>query len=515
MTQTLMPDETAQIIEERGRTRERGVRRARILETHADSAGVARPEIWLEAIQQLKRMRVGAADRRPTPAGAPVPATFAGVSWGQIGPRPIRVDKEQIFQGSGPDAGEVTGVVIDPRGVDDQVIYIASNNGGVWKSADGGATWSPLIDSMPSLSMGAIALDPADPDIVYAGTGNEYDGGQIFTRGVGMYRSIDAGATWVGVGQSVLAGVSITGIVLPASNVLLVATSAGLFRSISGGTSFGKNAPTFDDQSPVLAGDIDDLRLDTSDPSIVYACVDGQGIFVSTDAGVTFPTNLFSNPGAPTTPFDQISFAQSVKPDTNTLYALVADNSATPAFKGLFRSIDHGLNWTLLPDAQNRAAENNGLQADYDLTIGVDPADATRVYIGFQELYLSTNSGTTFGTPGISRSKIHWDHHTMLFSPHATGSAITPLYVGTDGGIARTSDGGGTFVNLNEGIATNLFLGIDIGRNSVANNRYTYGGTQDTGTLSHRPEFPGTDWHLGIDGDGGPVAVDTLNPVNV
>jgi hypothetical protein len=76
-----------------------------------------------------------------------------------------------------------------------------------------------------------------------------------------------------------------------------------------------------------------------------------------------------------------------------------------------------------------------------------------------------------------------------------------------------TGDDGNSWSNLNEGLATNLFLGIDIGRGSSANNAYTYGGTQDTGTLEHRPEFPSTDWHLGIDGDGGPVAVDPMNPL--
>jgi photosystem II stability/assembly factor-like uncharacterized protein len=513
MTETLLAD--AIELEKPFRLDDVRHRRTRFLTSHSDESGTARTDVWQRSIEHLRRMRVSAREVRPAPAGAPAPTTFAGVSWTQIGPCPIRVDSDQIFQGSGPDAGEVTDIVIDPRGTEDQTIYITTNNGGVWKTTDGGATWSPRTDLMPSLSMGAIALDPADPDTVYAGTGNEFDGGNLFNKGVGIYRSIDAGATWTQFGQTVLGGRQITRMVLPSSGVLLVATDNGLYRSVDGGASFGNNAPAFDNGNPVLPGDVDDLALDKSDPSIVYACVDGQGILVSTDSGITYPTNLFSNTGAPAAPFDRISLAQSVQPDANTMYALVTDNSATPAFKGLYRSTDHGLSWTLLPDAQARATENQGLQAEYDLTIGVDPADATRVYMGFQELYLSTNSGDNFGTPATSQNKIHWDHHIIVFSPHHSGGAPTPLYVGTDGGIARSDNGGALWTNLNETIATNLFIGIDIGRNSVANNRYTFGGTQDTGTLEHRPEFPGLDWHLGRDGDGGPVAVDTNNPLRV
>jgi hypothetical protein len=142
----------------------------------------------------------------------------------------------------------------------------------------------------------------------------------------------------------------------------------------------------------------------------------------------------------------------------------------------------------------------------------VDPQASSRVYIGFQELYASTDSGGTFSN--VSANRTHFDHHALVFTPgtHISGGPPTRLYVGTDGGIARTDNGGGSWANLNEGIATNLFLSIDIGRGSAFANDFTYGGTQDTGTIEHRPDMPGTDWHLGIDGDGGTTAVDPCDP---
>ena len=504
-------------------------RRNRFLKQRSDSTGNPRPDLWRRGIQHVQRMQVAARAEPAAPSAALARATYAGVSWVPIGPQPIRVDNDQIYQGVGPDSGEVTDIAIDPSVVGDQTIYIAANNGGIWKTTDGGLNWHPKTDFMPSLSMGAIALDPVDRQIVYAGTGNKFDGGAQFSKGAGIYRSIDGGETWSQLGKSLFADKHIIRIVLPATKVLLVATDYGLFRSVDGSQSFGANAPAFNDGNPVLAEvnipfaatlAVNDLALDKASPGTVYATVETKGIFVSTDGGITFPTNLFSNPGAPQAPFDRISFAQSThNPDNNTLYALVTDEAAASRFKGLFRSTDKGLTWGKMNAADAAAAENGGLQADYDLTIGVDPQDANRVYFGFQELYLSKDGGSTLFTPAAgtlatSHNKIHWDHHAIVFTPNPVG-ATTSFYVGTDGGIARSSDGGATFANLNETIATNLFLGVDIGRNTAANNRYSYGGTQDTGTLGHRPDSLGTDWHLGIDGDGGPVAVDPNNPLRV
>ncbi|EST36703.1 hypothetical protein [Streptomyces roseochromogenus] len=426
------------------------------------------------------------------------------------------MDQEQIDQGQGPDSGEVVDIAIDPSGTSDQVIYIACNDGGVWKSTDGGLTWKPKTDLMPSLSMGAVALDPGNPSTVYAGTGNPFDGGGQFTKGVGIYKSIDGGETWSVEGAAVFTHHSINRMVLPVSGVLLVGALNGVYRSVDGGLNFGANAPAFNDGRPVIQGYVTDLKLDTRSPTTtVYASISGQGVFVSTDAGATFPTNLFANPGAPAPGFFFISFAQSNQPDGATMYASV--QGATDY--GLYKSIDSGAHWVTMPAGATAAIPppNSGYQLGYDQTVGIDPLDHNRVYLGFQELHLSTDGANTFRPTPISQNQIHWDHHALVFSPasHLPTVAPAPLFVGTDGGIHATRDGGATWSNLNEGIATNIFLGIGIGLGSTANNAYTYGGTQDTGTLGHRPEFPGADWHLGIDGDGGPVAVDPANPRRV
>ena len=444
-----------------------------------------------------------------------------GQQWTQIGPAPLEIDAEQNFQGAGPASGMIADIAIDPRGTTDQTIYIATENGGIWKTLDGGTTWKPKTDFMPSNSMGAVALDPGNPSIVYAGTG--YFISQGLFKGIGLYKSTDGGDSWTVIGPSYFNnGVGVIKIVLPAPNTLLVATNRGLFLSVDGGQNFGNNSPTFNNTNPVLGGVIGDLRLDTTVANTVRAAVAGSGIFVSTDGGQTWPTNLFSNPGAPTANVGFITFAQSTNPDDTMLYASVADSRAQtkppmPApfpYLGLWVSTDTGATWTA--KQTGAGSPGNACQCGYDQTIGVDPATATTVYLGFQEAYGSTDSGTTF--MNIGHTQIHFDHHALVFSPasHPTGPP-TQWYDGNDGGISVTADGGTTFSNIPgvfpNALATNLFRGMDIGRGSPTNNKFSYGGQQDTGTNEFRPPFTNLTWHLGIDGDGGMVAVEPTNPM--
>jgi photosystem II stability/assembly factor-like uncharacterized protein len=505
-------------------------------ETHRDAQGKLRPDLWRQGIADFLKIRAAQAPWLYLP-----PAT----GWLQIGPQPLRIDHDQIFQGTGPDSGEVVDIAIDPTGAKDTTVYIATDDGGIWKTTDGGMTWAVMTDTgcpdamtpCPSLSMGAVVLSPLDSQTVFAGTGNTFDGGCLFTKGVGLYRSRDGGTTWTVLDPGHIFtqptvyprcpgflkpkdNVSINRILpvtspgLPITVTLLVATDVGLFRSIDDGDHFGNNPPNFDNGMPVLAGYITDIKVDQplslrpASWAAIYAAVNGTGVFRSIDGGVTFPVNLFNNPGAPAPgTYQFVSLAQSFKPNNQRLYASVATNNGT--YNGLYRSNDGGRNW-----AMQAAANLPGTcQCNYDLTIGVDPQDPDRVYVGFQELWLSTDGGATFGAAAVTHNLVHWDHHAIYFSPKPHwGPAPTRVWVGEDGGVASSKDGGTTWDNLNETIATNLFKHIDVGRNSAVNIGYTYGGTQDTGTIEHRPEFMNNDWHLGIDGDGSGVGVDPFDP---
>ncbi|HZZ37518.1 MAG TPA: choice-of-anchor D domain-containing protein [Acidobacteriaceae bacterium] len=510
---------------------------------HSDPAGVPRPDVWRQAVADFYQLDLD-----------------AGVLWSQIGPAPLVVNGDQIFMGIGPDSGEVTDILIDPSGATDQTIYITTDDGGIWKTADGGTTWHPLTDQMFSISMGAIAMDPANPDILYGGSGNLFDGGSAFTKGAGIYRSGDGGLTWSivdgGFFGTLFANVGINRIVCPAPDCLLVATNQGLYRSVDGGRNFGANTPAFDDRQPVVPGKICCLLLDSATPaSTVYCGVAGNsvdannnpipnvGLLKSTNAGITFSANLFSDPTSPQLPYGSFVVAQSAfdgaTANSQVIYVSVQTTLASgiPGYIGLFRSDNGGSTWTALNNLTAVASKNltndvnnaGFTQTGYDLTLGVDPLNSKRVYAGFQQVWLSIDAGVTFQPAAITASKTHWDNHAMVFSPAThrpappappTPVPATVLYTGTDGGITKSTDGGQTWIPINGSIATNLFRGIDIGKGATDSgkgvpNDFTYGGCQDTGTSGHRPADTTGEWHAGINGDGWLVAVDPSDPTIV
>lgn len=575
--------------------------RLQFLNEHSDASGKVRGDLRQLGVQQLKKMAVTtgpvAAPIAPEgSAGAPA-ALSTGVSgiigtrWIQIGPAPLTWRNSD-----GPFSGLVTDIAIDPRGTTDRVIYIGTDNGGVWKSTDAGTTWSPKSDFEDTLTIGAVALDPANPDVVYAGTGDYWRSMRFAVDGssdlaaLGLLRSENGGDSWKLVGGDALRGRAVNRIVVPSANVVVVATNDGLFFSHDGGDTFGNDSPDFSNNKAVRDGNITDLHLDAASPLTVLAAVDGSGIFRSSDGGKSFPDNLFtSRNGAPTADLGYIVFGQSTRPNTQTIYAAVVNgvyklgllehcttgpkagtacrsradcqqNSACVAgfciggagagqpctndascgafsqcssLVGIFKSTNGGTTWARL-DNDGTNSDMLRFQAKYDQVVGVDPQNPDRAYFGFGSVWVTNDGGSFFtpvGDPGFTmpgRVHIHGDVHAITLSPttHVSTGTTTPvpLFVGTDGGIHTSSDGGDTWANINGrgggAIATMLFYGIDIGRNSINARKHTYGGAQDIGAAFQRPDSPSratwgeTAWSIADWGDGGPFAVDPCNPLS-
>ncbi len=261
------------------------------------------------------------------------------------------------------------------------------------------------------------------------------------------------------------------------------------------------------------------MRPGTTSP--IWAAARGRGIFSSTDQGATFATNLWgpAHAGAPDAwTYLEVEFAAAT--NGTTLYADAHSTDGANPFAGLWKSTDGGATWNNVPSASGdhhypHWREPDGCQCGYAQSIGVDPTNAAHVYMGFADIWSSTDGGGTWTNLSAPRPrpKTHVDQHAIVFSPatHRTANQPVGLWVGMDGGVWSSANNGATWVNHNATIASDLLYGIGTGYGPDGNS-YTYGGMQDNGTAVGSPATAGNLWNEYCGGDGGPVAVDYLNP---
>ena len=430
-----------------------------------------------------------------------------GVQWTQIGPAPL-IDAEQNYQGAGPRRrsgrqhrdrsaehdrqGHLRGLQRRRRLEDDRrrrqrgrrrrttCRRSRSERSRSTRPTRRSFTRAPATSTTTASSRGSASTARSTP----ADTWSLVDGSG----------ALDGSRGYDGLGVNF--------IVMPAADTLLVATNQGLFRSTNAGGIFTQVSCRRHQRRVHHRP-----RPRHAEPEHhVYAAVSGAG-HLRLDGrradvpGAEQPLGR-NHTGAPSAAgYGFLSFAQSTTVGGQTMYADAQSTAActppgcTPPknFGGMFKSTDGGATWSNITAAANSGGQLDGCQCGYDQTIGVDPVDENKVYIGFQELWYSSDGGGSFAN--ISDGDIHWDHHAIVFSPpgHRTsGDDTTRVWIGTDGGNHYTDDAGGSFVQRNGAIATNLFRAIDIGR-GAGNNGYSYGGAQDTGTMRHKPTDGGTE----------------------
>ena len=246
------------------------------------------------AVEELEAQADAAIERMPL---GPIQVTTAppGLDWIELGPRPIQ---GEYWSGGANGAGRVSGIAVDPR--DGDVVYMAAAGGGVWKTTDGGANWVPLGDQLSSLASGALAIDPILPDVVYYATGEQHYSSDS-SYGDGVFRSNDGGATWSKIATRTTAGSYVARIAVHPRNsaILYLASSRGFVRSGDGGATWVLTLS-------VSGQWCNDLVIDAQDPDVVYASVYSRGIYKSIDAGLTW-TQLTG--GLPASGFQRINLA--------------------------------------------------------------------------------------------------------------------------------------------------------------------------------------------------------------
>jgi photosystem II stability/assembly factor-like uncharacterized protein len=426
-------------------------------------------------------------------AGAPQPvAPVAGVSnWVQLGPTAI--PNGQTY--GGPRVlvtGRVTAIVVDPTAPN--TIYVATAQGGVWKTINGGISWVATSDNEVSLAIGALAMDPGNHLVLYAGTGEGNFSGDSY-YGNGVLKTTNGGASWTALATSTFAGTRFGRIAVTpgATTRLFAATGAGVFRSTNAGANWSLMS------SGIPGGAATDVVIDPATPTTVYASLWGQGIYKCSNASAATPTWTKLTTGLPAAGFTRIALGLSPSSPL-IVYALIADGVYT--VNGFYRTTNGGASWTAIP----LPGGNIGGQGFYNLNVAVDPTTPDIVYLSGISLWKATRSGAGVWTIADKGGAFHPDNHALAFDP----VSHSKIYAGSDGGIYKSLDGGTTWDDsINEGLCIMQCEFIDQHPTSDA---VLFSGTQDNGTEQFRnsPVFNHAD-----DGDGGYCAVDKTQPKNV
>lgn len=370
--------------------------------------------------------------------------------------------------------GRINTIEVDPN--DPNTLYIGAPSGGIWKSTDQGDTWTVLNDFMGVIGVSAIAIDPANSDIIYIGTGDD-DAGDSYS--IGVMKSMDGGSTWNQTGLT-FTGTSarISNLVLDPENnqTLYAATNSGLFKSSNAGESFNE----------VLSGNIRDFAFKPGNPNVIYA-VSSSRFYRSEDSGASF-TEI--NSGLPDSDVSRIVIGVSAD-EPNYVYLLMAKGNSS--YKGLYKSTNGGLDFSWINS--DAGIFDGSSQAWYDLAMTIDPMDANTIYTGVLNVWKSTNGGNSFSqvnswSAPTSNSYTHADIHYLGYHNNV-------LYCGSDGGIYRSFDGGAHFEDLSPGLQIGQFYEID---GAQANPEAIAGGLQDNGGYYTQTGADGWKCYYGADG---------------
>ncbi|HEY7095819.1 MAG TPA: glycoside hydrolase [Terriglobales bacterium] len=425
------------------------------------------------------------------------PNLFQEMRWRSIGP--FRAGRTVA----------ISGIPSQPN-----VFYMAPNNGGVWRTTDYGRTWQPIFDDQPTGSIGALAIAPSNPDVIYVGSGEGLRRPDL-SVGDGIYKSTDGGHTWTHLGLR--DGQQIGSILIDPDNPSRVFVAVlghpygpnverGVFRSLDGGAHWEK--VLYKDEN---TGAID-LAFDPSNPQVLYAdmwssrrppwttggaySAAGSGLYKSTDGGATWRQ---LTKGLPTWSDGLGRIGIGVAPsDGQRIYALV-DSRAT---SGLYRSDNAGESWERV-----NSDERIWGRGDDFACVRVDPKDKNTIYVANISTYRSSNAGRTFtaikGAPGGD------DYHTIWINPE------NPQI------IAMAVDQGAT-ISVNGGQSWSSWYNQPTAQfyHVITDNQFpywVYGGQQESGSAgtASRSDFGSItfrDWlPVGVE-EYGYVAPDPLNP---
>ena len=434
----------------------------------AASLAVATSAGWAMAAEKAK-----AAPAVPPPSAEA--KLIEGLTWRSIGP----------YRGGRVTA--VAGVKGEP-----QVYYMGATGGGVWKTTNGGMSWSPLSDGqLKTGSVGALAVAPSDPNVVYAGMGESCIRGNV-SHGDGVYRTTDAGKTWTHVGLRETMQIGRIRVHPQDPDVVYVAAlghsfgpnaERGVFRSKDGGKSWSKVLFVSDETGAV------DLAMDAANPRVLYAAfwqaqrtpwsLDSGGpesaLYKTTDGGDSW--KKLDGKGLPKGPWGRIGVSVSPARPERVFAVIEAEEG------GVFRSDDAGATWQRT-NADRRLRQ----RAWYYTHVYADPKEPDTVYVLNVQFFRSKDGGKTFQTIRVP----HGDNHDLWIAPEDPRRMVE----GNDGGATVSFDAGESWSTLDNQPTAQFYHVITDDQFPY----HVYGAQQDNSTVAIASRSDGfgigmRDWH--------------------
>ena len=434
-----------------------------------------------------------------TPSNPPKPAStlpdasiLKSMQWREVGP----------YRGGRADA--VAGIAEQP-----DVYYFGATGGGVWKTTDGAQTWKPVSDGFFGGTIGAVAVAPSDPSVVYVGTGEETIRGNV-SPGAGMWKSTDAGKTWTHIGLDDSQQIARIRVHPSNADLLYVAAMGhafgpndmrGVYRSRDGGKNWERILFVNRDSGAV------DLMMDPSNARILYASTwrfrrgayffesggEGSALWKSTDGGDTWK-ELSRNKGMPKGTLGIIGVSVSAS-NTQNVYAIVEAKEG-----GVFRSRDGGDTWAKTTDSADLRQ-----RAWYYSRIYADPKDEDSAYVVNVRFHKTKDGGKTWSAIATP----HGDNHDLWVAPNDPKRMIEA----NDGGVNVTTDGGATWTK-EDNQPTAQFYRVSVDTD------FPYrilGPQQDNSAVRIRHRSAGggigpRDWEETAGGESGYIVADPKNP---
>ncbi|MCD4694978.1 MAG: hypothetical protein K8S16_01960, partial [Bacteroidales bacterium] len=354
-----------------------------------------------------------------------------------------------------PTTGNETGIgrlaCIAFHPTDANTIYVGAHTGGIWKTTTGGDNWTNLnTDQIPSLGVSAIFIHPVNPNIILIGTGDRDASG---VPGQGIWKSIDGGNSWTHITSGMDDKLVSEILVWPDNDdILLAGAYDGVYISTDIGDTWLKTSG--------IERNVKDMVFKPGDPSVVYATGHGE-FYKSTTFGLNWSrvtSGLFTTS----------RMAIGVTPDAPNKVFIFATRVGN--FEGFYVSTNSGQDFTKIPTS----AFNGEEFGSFCIAFGVDPTNEDNMFAGMQAAFKSLDGGNTWANIS-GDGNVHADQHAIEFSPYTND-----IYIGCDGGLYHSSDGGVIFENICDGLEVTQVCRMAV---SETNPDVFLAGLQDNGTI--------------------------------